>query len=121
MKYLFSIFLIVAGVSFAETFVSGTEDIPMMEGFAECDPETQGLFSAPEGRIVSVVARGKSSWDKVLTFYDTSLKNLGWSCPKTLSAKKSMVFNRNGKEKLTISFIKESNGILFIRFDFVEG
>ncbi len=85
----------------------------------ECDPETQSLFSSPEGRIVSVVARGKVTWQILMHFYEQSLKNLGWKSIPSPSCKKDLVFQRE-KETLTIAQIKDRNGILFVRFDYVE-
>lgn len=121
MKYVLIILALIATQTLAGNFVPGTEDVPLMSELKECNKETQALFSAPEGRIASVVMSGKAQWKHVVNFYESSLKNLGWELLKTPSSKKVLAFKRNGKEKLTITFIKDTNNILFLRFDFVEG
>lgn len=106
--------------SFGATFIPGTDDIPQMFELSPCDDEMQGLFSAPEGRIVSLVLKGKTDWVRVSTFYEHSLKNLGWEIVFASSSQKYIEFKRNA-EKLTLSTVKNRNGILFVRFDYVEG
>lgn len=119
MRYVFILFLCASTFSFGEPFISGTDDVPIMEGFQECSPETQGLFSTPEGRIVTTVARGHGKWEDVRTFYNTTLKNLGWKSLSS-SSKKVLVFHRRNKEKLTISFVRKTSQSLFIQFDLIE-
>jgi hypothetical protein len=120
MPTLILLLIALSTSSLALTFVSGTEDIPLMETLKECDPETQSLFSSPEGRIISVVARGKVTWHTLTHLYEQSLKNLGWKNEPPASCRKALVFQRD-KETLTITQIKDRNGILFVRFDYVEG
>jgi hypothetical protein len=114
------LFMVVSTASPAVTFISGTEDIPLMAPLKECDPKTQSLFSSPEGRIISLVARGKVAWHTLTHFYEPSLRNLGWKSLPSGSFRKELVFQRE-KETLTITQIKDRNGILFVRFDYVEG
>ena len=109
MKLLFAGLLIISSLCSAKTFVSGTDDIPMMEGFKECDPETQGLFSVPEGRIVSVVARGRNNWNKVVTFMKLPLKTWGGSL-KVLHPRNPFV-SKETAEKINHHVSKENNGI----------
>ena len=106
--------------SYAATFVPDTDDVPLMSELSPCDDTVQGLFSAPEGRIVSFVVKGKTDWIHVSNFYEQSLKNLGWEVVFTSSSQRYTEFKRNS-EKLTIHAMKGRNGILFVRFDYVEG
>lgn len=106
-------------LSYATHFVPGTEDIPLMEELTPCGNEVQGLFSTPEGRIVSLVVSGKTSWSYVSNFYEQSLKNLGWEKVQVCSSHNILEFKRH-LEKLTLTEIKNRNGILFLRVDYVE-
>jgi hypothetical protein len=61
----------------ADSFVAGTEDLPLM-------PELQPVagsalsFDKPQGRIVEAQARGKVTRAAVLRFYAQTLPQLGW-------------------------------------------
>lgn len=100
-------------------FLSGTEDVPLMDELKESDPETQSLFSAPSGRILSTTASGKTDWRRVMNYYNQSLPNLGWKAIGTPAHKKMIGFKR-GSEKLTITLLKFRNNIVFVRFDLVQ-
>jgi hypothetical protein len=110
----------INGISNATPFLPDTDDVPLMADLSPCNDDTQGLFSAPVGRIVSLVVSGKTSWNYVSNFYEQSLRNLGWQ-PALVSTSKNVLEFSRGTEKLTITEIKNRNGILFLRFDYVEG
>jgi hypothetical protein len=62
----------------AESFVTGTEDVPLMPGLALVDGAGM-VFDTPQGRIVEAYAEGKASRTQVLEFYAATLPQLGWS------------------------------------------
>ncbi len=59
------------------TFVSGIEDLPLMEGLTEA-PGGALIFDTPGGRIVETYASGALSRRDVLDFYAATLPQLGW-------------------------------------------
>ncbi len=61
----------------AQTYVAGTDDVPLMPGLAPVAGSSL-VFDKPEGRIVKAEAKGTVSRDKVLAFYGASLPELGW-------------------------------------------
>lgn len=69
--------VLLAGGAFARAeFVPGTDDVPLMPGLvAAADPV---VFDKPEGRIVTVTARGKVTRAVVRGFYEKTLPALGW-------------------------------------------
>lgn len=58
-------------------FVSGIDDLPLMEGLAE-EPGSAMIFDSPSGRIVQTEASGAVSGAEVLAFYAATLPELGW-------------------------------------------
>lgn len=66
------------GVSaWAQSFLSGFEDVPLMEGL-NADEDAGLVFDSPAGRIVEAYAVGEVAWPDVITFYTATLKSLGW-------------------------------------------
>ena len=65
------------GAAADDNFVTGIEDLPLMEGLAE-DAAAGMVFDTPAGRIVEAVAGGAVSRDQVLRFYTDTLPQLGW-------------------------------------------
>jgi hypothetical protein len=60
-----------------DTFVPGTEDLPMMPGLIAI--EGAGVvFDKPQGRIVEAEAKGKVKREAVRSFYGATLPGLGW-------------------------------------------
>ncbi len=61
----------------ADSFVAGTEDVPLMP---ELEPVAGSAltFDKPQGRIVEAQARGKVTRAAVHDFYAASLPQLGW-------------------------------------------
>jgi len=99
--------LVVATATFADGFVSGIEDLPLMQGLEE----TEGgmVFDSPAGRIVEAVAVGKVSREDVLDFYIETLPQLGWT-PAGQG-----VFRREG-EVLRIEFPGRDGSGTTVRF-----
>lgn len=76
MRALALVLVLLAGGAFARAeFVPGTDDVPLMPGLVAADPV---VFDKPEGRIVTVTARGKVTRAVVRGFYDKTLPALGW-------------------------------------------
>jgi hypothetical protein len=61
----------------AESFVAGTEDVPLMPGLQPV-ANSALTFDKPQGRIVEAQASGKLSRAAVQHFYATTLPQLGW-------------------------------------------
>jgi hypothetical protein len=75
---LLLILLLAAPGAWAEEFVAGTEDVPMMPGLVAVEGSAL-VFDKPEGRIVEAQAKGHLARVKVRDFYAASLPQLGWS------------------------------------------
>jgi len=112
-KTIFSFFfllIMLGGICFsalAETFVEGLEDIPLMQGLTQLEDENIS-FDVPEGAFKSIKLETKTLTQKeILTFYEESLKNLGWR--KTAK-------NTYERENLTLheSFEREGKKLLLI-------
>ena len=65
------------GAQEAGRFVTGIEDLPLMDGLVE-DPAGGLVFDKPEGRIVEAYAAGEVSASVVRAFYAATLGQLGW-------------------------------------------
>ncbi|PWR20480.1 hypothetical protein [Zavarzinia compransoris] len=61
----------------ATRFLTGSEDVPLMEGLTERG-ETRTVFDTPGGRIVDVETEGGVSAEAVRRYYEASLPALGW-------------------------------------------
>lgn len=61
-----------------EALVPGFDDLPVMSGL---DPLNDGnvRFDAPGGRIVVAYLRGTTSFANIISFYGSTLEQLGWS------------------------------------------
>ncbi|HEX9462725.1 MAG TPA: hypothetical protein VGB82_08995 [Alphaproteobacteria bacterium] len=100
----------------AENFVPGVDDLPLMPGLSALTG--QGVvFEAPSGRVIEAWAEGAVSRDAVLSFYGSTLPQLGWT------AAAPDLFRREG-ETLRLEFPAAGNrtaqpaaaGLLLIRF-----
>ena len=58
-------------------FVSGIEDLPLMDGLREAEEESM-VFDTVAGRIVESYASGAVTRRQVLEFYASTLPQLGW-------------------------------------------
>ena len=73
--FLFCFFL--AKPIFASDFLTGTEDVPLMQGLALSEDETFD-FENEDGRLYFSKAYTKDESEKVQKFYEETLPQLGW-------------------------------------------
>jgi len=99
--------LAAAAPASAQTFLSGFEDVPLMDGL-NADEDAGLVFDSPAGRIVEAYAVGEVAWPDVITFYTATLKSLGW---RTLGPGR---FAREGEELHIDRFGRD--GDLTVRF-----
>ena len=88
--FLFGLWIFPA---LAQTFLPGTEDIPLMQGIKNV--EETASFDSPSERMVLIEAKTDLPQQSVLNFYRKTLKNLGWK------EKKPEYFER-GKDSFSI-------------------
>ena len=69
--------LLLAAAAHADSFVAGTEDVPLMKGLVPVEAGAL-VFDKPEGRIIEAQARGKLARGAVREFYRSTLPQLGW-------------------------------------------
>jgi len=86
---------------FADDFLTGTEDVPLMQGLTLLPEETFD-FDAEDGRLYFSKAVSSIDSGKVLDFYRSTLPQLGWQ------EKQSGIFTREGDE-LRISTTQEQS------------
>ena len=60
----------------AESFLPGTEDIPLMEGITQI--EETASFDNPAERMVLIGGETSLPAKKIFSFYNRTLANLGW-------------------------------------------
>jgi hypothetical protein len=75
---LLVVWLIVWPALAADAFVAGINDLPLMPGLRALPGEGM-VFDAPGGRVVESWAEGPAGREAVLSFYRTTLPQLGWS------------------------------------------
>jgi len=98
----------------ADGFVAGINDLPLMPGLRAL-PADGTVFDAPAGRVVEAWAEGTLARDAVLSFYASTLPQLGWR------AAGPDLFRREG-EILRLEFPaagprgNRASGTLLIRF-----
>lgn len=78
----------------AEGFLTGTDDLPLMDGLAEVAGSTT-VFDQPAGRFIEGYATGRVAAEDVAVFYQETLPHLGWAVAGPLT------FTREG-ERLSI-------------------
>ena len=90
-------------------FFSSVPDMPLMDGLTELTDQTV-VFDKPEGRIVESVAliEGPAP-DSVLSFYNQTLPQLGWTRIADLSFKRE-------NEVLKV-FVEANEGKNFLRLN----
>ncbi len=75
----FLLLLLAAPVAtWADDFVAGTEDVPLMPGLKPVVGSSV-VFDKPQGRIVEAQAKGAVSRAKARAFYAATLPQLGWA------------------------------------------
>jgi hypothetical protein len=94
----------------ATVFISGLEDLPLINGLEE-RLESSVIFDSPQGRVVEVIASGVMQQEIVSDFYQNTLPQLGWT---KLNEDR---YQREG-ETLSLEFIRNGSS-LEVRF-FVE-
>ena len=100
----------------ADRFVAGIDDLPLMTGLAPVAGQNV-VFDAPGGRVVEAWAQGAVTRESVLSFYASTLPQLGWT------AAAPDLFRREG-ETLRLEFpaaaprdgVPAGSGTLLIRF-----
>jgi len=98
----------------ADAFIAGTSDLPLMPGLQALAGEGT-VFDAPGGRIVEAWAQGSVAREAVLSFYATTLPQLGW-------ARASAELYRREGETLRLEFPPQGPrgpggaGALLVRF-----
>ena len=100
----------------ADGFVPGIDDLPLMPGLAALAGQSV-VFDAPGGRVIDAWAEGAVTQGDVLSFYGSTLPQLGW----TVAAPD--LFRREG-ETLRLEFPARADrlqqpaatGALLVRF-----
>jgi hypothetical protein len=100
----------------ADRFVAGIDDLPLMTGLAPVAGQNV-VFDAPGGRVVEAWAEGSVTREAVLSFYGSTLPQLGWTVATP------GLFRRDG-ETLRLEFpsgapqgaAPPASGALLIRF-----
>jgi hypothetical protein len=113
-KILFLIFVVLSCHVNAKTkFISGTEDIPLMERLQESEASAQATFSSPQGKILSTVLHGTVSPNEIFAYYNGVLPNLGW-------VKKGIGLYVREREKLKFEIKKYRNMVSFVEVSLVS-
>ena len=76
MRYCFVLLLWWMIPALAQSFLPGTEDIPLMNELTQV--EETASFDSPAERMVLISAQTKKNKNDVLKFYKQTLTNLGW-------------------------------------------
>ena len=79
-------------------------DVPIMYGL-KVEPELGFAFDSPNGRIVMIFASTKEPLSEIITFYDITLAQLGWT-----GGGGSWL---RGAEKLAIGMVQTARGPLW--------
>lgn len=94
----------------APAFITGTEDIPLLDGLTLLSGDEDVSFDTPAGQILIVEAVGESLTPQTIqSFYQNALPALGWQ-----PTKQSGIYERES-ETLTISI--ESEKPTRVRFE----
>jgi hypothetical protein len=98
--------------AWANGFVSGADDLPLMEGLGEI-PDGALVFDKPGGRIIDVQATGKVTRPQVVTFYRAALPQLGWVL---MGQDKSALRYQRDDENLVIYLDGGGSDLTVVRF-----
>lgn len=102
--------LCCVNLSFAQEFIEGFEDIPIMDGLEQL-PNDNISFGNEESRLVEAYLNGKKTpFSAVVSFYAETLPQLGWKTENKNS--KHISFERE-QERLDI--VCEQNNPLLVR------
>lgn len=106
----FSVFRCEAGT----VFMSGFEDLPLMEGLKQSE-DTAVSFDTPAGRIIEAYAQSnKIKKQEIADFYNKTLPQLGWKRMPKKDKASGISYAREG-EVLTISI--EDGAPASVRFE----
>ena len=76
-KILILMILVLGGLPAHADFLTGTEDIPLMNGIV-LEPADDFDFDSPAGQILILEGKTKLSPEDVRSFYDKTLRAMGW-------------------------------------------
>ena len=76
-KILILVILVLVEFAAKAAFLTGTEDIPLMDGVVLV-PAEDFDFDSPAGQILILKAKTKLSREAVGSFYDKTLRAMGW-------------------------------------------
>lgn len=104
---VFAVQISLLAAAFAQSYVAGIDDLPLMPGLAE--QEAEGLvFDKPEGRIVEAVASGAGTSRAVGEYYARVLPQLGWHrAPDgsyTRDSERLVIATRQDGSRVTVRF-----------------
>ncbi len=114
MKYLrlFMVFCFLgfAGESYAEQFVEGMDDVPMLEGMHQISQDDVS-FGNEETRLLEAYFNApKLKFSAIADFYNESLPQLGWIYQGNRG--NNLLFYRDGE---TLEVVRESVSPLIVR------
>ena len=114
MKYLrlFTMFCFFgfAGESFAEQFIEGMDDVPMLEGMHQITQDDV-YFGNEETRLLEAYFNApKLKFSAIAGFYNESLPQLGWIYQGNRG--NNLLFYRDGE---TLEVVRESVSPLIVR------
>ena len=77
--FVFSIIVLIGlrSATMAAGYFTAIEDLPLPQTLAESIDDSV-VFDSPQGRIVTVVARGFTTVEAVKSYYSNALPPLGW-------------------------------------------
>lgn len=106
--FLWAVSLFSSAQAAETVYFSALPDIPVMQGLYEVSERTM-VFDKAEGRVVEMVAQSpRLPFSDVLSFYNLTLKQLGWTLVR------EGVFEREG-EQLIVK-LEEDGQTRVVRF-----
>lgn len=96
-------------------FMSGFEDLPLMNGLIQQD-DASVSFDTPAGRIIEAYAESpKVEKKKIIAFYDRTLPQLGWKkLKKQKDTSATASYSRDGE---TLDISVENGEPVVVRFE----
>ena len=103
----FAISVILSVPVFAQSFVPGFEDVPLMPGLRVV-PESSHFFESSAGRLIEIRASGAVASPAVERFYWETMPALGWRHRKDGSFERTnevlLIESRRTNGKTTVTF-----------------
>ena len=101
-RFIFALALLYAAPALADTrYFTQIEDLPIAPGLEET--ETRFEFFDTGASILGATARGSAQAERVRTYYQTALPELGWALSVGSGGENETVYLR-GREELALSF-----------------